>query len=212
MRLLDVLTRQLTAGEHLFDPGGRLAVQGKRIDPLLEHWLADPWFDRPLPRWNPHGVRPERFLNDAIQMAVEADWSVRDLLCTATHLIAESVVRAMRRRLPEDLKVGQLLVTGGGRHNGMLLREMAARLPDVAFTPVGELGIPGGALEPACVAIMALCHLDQTPGNPTAVTGTEIPRVLGRLTPGSPQNWQRLLHQMSGTGVATAPRPLRSAL
>jgi 1,6-anhydro-N-acetylmuramate kinase len=94
----------------------------------------------------------------------------------------------------------------------MLLREMAARLPDVASTPVGELGIPGGALEPACVAIMALCHLDQTPGNPTAVTGTEIPRVLGRLTPGSPQNWQRLLHQMSGTGVATAPRPLRSAL
>jgi anhydro-N-acetylmuramic acid kinase len=210
MRLLDVFARRLTGGEHPFDPGGRLAVQGTKIAELLEHWLADPWFDRPLPRWHPHGVRPERFLNDAIQMAVEADWSVRDLLCTATHLVAESVVRAVARRLPGKTPVGHIVLTGGGRQNGMLLREIAARLPEATLTPIDDLGIAERAFGPACIAMLAFCHLDQVPANPTAVTGAEIPRVLGRLTPGSPQGWQRLLSEMSGRQPAI--RPLRSAI
>ena len=79
----------------------------------------------PLPRWHPRGVRPERFLTDALQLAVESGWSVRDLLCTATHFIAETVALALRKTLPEDAAVDELIVTGGGQHNGMLLREIA---------------------------------------------------------------------------------------
>ena len=210
MRLLDQLTQQLTTGEYTFDPGGSLAVQGKKVKPLLEHWLADPIFDRPLPRWQPHGVRVERFLNDAVRMAIEADWSVRDLLCTATHLIAESIAHTLQRRLPEDLPVKQILLTGGGRFNGMLLRELAARLPEVAMDSIEAFGIPAFGPDAAAVALLGLFYLDQTPGNSTAITKTEIPRVLGRLTPGSPQAWQRLLQQM--TGQSGAVRPLRAAI
>ncbi|MGD9126598.1 MAG: anhydro-N-acetylmuramic acid kinase, partial [Planctomycetia bacterium] len=152
MRLLDQLTQQLTVGEHTFDPGGSLAVQGQKVKSLLEHWKADPIFDRPLPRWQPHGVRVERFLNDSVRMAIEADWSVRDLLCTATHLVAESIVDTLQRRLPEDLPVKQVLLTGGGRSNGMLLRELAARLPGVALDPIESFGMPDFGPEAAAVA------------------------------------------------------------
>ena len=58
-------------------------------------------------------------------MAVESGWSVRDLLCTATHFIAETVALALRKTLPEDAALDELIVTGGGQHNGMLLREIA---------------------------------------------------------------------------------------
>ena len=119
--LLDDLVARLTNGQHHFDSGGRFAVQGRRIDTLLDHWFADHTFSRTSPRWHPRGVRPERFLNDAVSMAVEADWSVRDLLCTATHLIAESIARAIRDRLPRDLPINRIVITGGGQHNGMLL-------------------------------------------------------------------------------------------
>ncbi|MBN2021916.1 MAG: anhydro-N-acetylmuramic acid kinase [Pirellulales bacterium] len=208
--LLDVLARQLTSGAHAFDPGGRLAVQGRRIELLLAHWLLDPVFEQPLPKWHPRGVRPERFLNDALRMAVDGDWSVRDLLCTATHLIAESIAQAIERRLPGDLPIARIVLAGGGCHNGMLLRELAARLSAVPFSHAEELGIPEGALEPASVAVLALCHVDQVPGNPTAVTGAEVPRVLGCLTPGSPQNWQRIVQEMASARPAL--RPLRSAI
>lgn len=210
MRLLDQLAQQLTMGEHQFDPGGSLAVQGQKVQSLLEHWLADPIFERPLPRWQPHGVRIERFLNDAVRMAIEADWSVRDLLCTATHLIAESVADTLERRLPEDLPVKQIILTGGGRANGMLLRELTARLPEISMDSIEAFGMPEFGSDAAAVALLGLFYLDQTPGNTTAITKTDIPRVLGRLTPGSPQAWQRLIQQL--TGESATVRPLRAAV
>ena len=232
--LLDQLAQRFTGGQHRFDPGGSLAVQGRQIPELVQHWLRDPYFDAPLPRWHPHGVRPERFLADAMHLAVDRGWSVRDLLCTATHFVAESVAQTLRRRLPEDDRVDEILVAGGGQHNGLLLREIAARV-DVPLVRIsqhvgrsfccvqtGPSGssvlrsepcgprFPDDALAPAAAAVLALCYLDQVPANLTAITGAKVPRLLGRLTPGSPQNWQRLLHSLSGSTPTI--RPLRSAV
>jgi anhydro-N-acetylmuramic acid kinase len=210
MRLVDLLVQRLTNGEEAFDPGGRYAVQGRRAQELIDHWLADPYFRRPLPRWNPSGVRPERYLLEALQMAVEKGWSVRDLLCTATHFVAESVGLAVHRRMPENVAVDQIILTGGGRHNGMLLRELGGVLPGVPLVPIEEAGIESEALEPACVALMALFYLDQVPASRPEVTGAEMCRVLGQLTPGSPQSWQRLAAELGESRPAI--RPLRSAL
>jgi anhydro-N-acetylmuramic acid kinase len=210
MWLLDLLAQRLSGGEHAYDPGGRMAVQGRRIGELMERWLADPYFRRSLPRWRPYGVRPERFLLEAVHMAIDAGWSVRDMLCTATHFIAEAIDLAIRRRLPGDAAIDEMIVTGGGQHNGMLLREIAARLPNVPLIRTAELNVPAEALGPACVALLALFHIDQVPANSAEVTGTDVARVLGRLTPGSPQAWQRLLTEMAGSRPAV--RSLRSAL
>ncbi len=210
MGLLDLLSQRLTGGKHMFDPGGRLAVQGCRIAELIEYWSVDPYFRRPLPRWRPRGVPPERFLVGALQKAVDSGWSVRDMLCTATHFVAETINLAIRGRLPRDATIDEIIITGGGQQNGMLLREIAARLPGVALTRTADVNFPLDSLGPACTAILALFYVNQVPANSPEVTGTEIARVLGRLTPGSPQSWQRLLAEM--TGSRPAVRPLRSAL
>lgn len=208
--LLDQLAERLTGGEHRFDPGGRLAVQGQRIEPLLEHWLADPYFRRTIPRWHPLGVRPERFMVEAMKQAVDRGWSIRDLLCTATHFIAEALHCAIQRCLPEDAPIDEIVVGGGGQNNGLLLREVAAKLPGIPLRRARELGVAWEAADAACAALLALLHVDQVPANPPEVTGAEMARVLGRLTPGSPQSWQRLLADL--IGCKPAVRPLRSAL
>lgn len=210
MRLLDLLTHRLTAGQQRFDPGGRLAVQGHRIAELIDHWLAAPYFERPLPRWNPQGVRPERFLAEALQAAVERGWSIRDLLCSATHFLAETVVAALQRRLPQDTGPRRLVLAGGGQHNGMLLREIACRLPGVGMVAVGDLGVESDSLDAATAAMLGIMFLDQVPASLPAVTGTDVPRVLGRVTPGSAPSWQRLLRAL--TGGESVVRPLRSAI
>ncbi|MFH1269116.1 MAG: anhydro-N-acetylmuramic acid kinase [Planctomycetota bacterium] len=210
MRMLDQLTKRLTGGEQDHDPGGRMAVQGRRIDELEARWLADPYFRRPLPRWQPRGIRPERFLLDALQRAVDSGWSVRDMLCTATHFIAETIALAVRQRLPRDAPVDEILLVGGGQHNGMLLKEIALRLPQIPILRVGQFGPAGEALGPACIALLALFYLDEVPANYSPVTGTEAPRVLGRLTPGSPQNWKRLLAELT-TRADPSARPLKAA-
>ena len=208
-RLLDELANRLTGGRQSFDRGGSLAVQGRRIDELLEHWLCDPSFNRPLPRWHPCGIQPERFLADAVRMAVDAGWSVRDILCTGTHLIADSVVQALRW-LPGDAQIDQMLLTGGGRHNGMLLREIANRMPHMPTIHVQELGVPDGILSAASIAVLVLCYIDRIPAGPKPANGDGSNCVLGRLTPGTPRNWQHLLHAF--TESMPAERPIRKAI
>jgi anhydro-N-acetylmuramic acid kinase len=127
------------------------------------------------------------------------------MLCTANHFIAETIVRAVRRHLAGNAEVDEIVLTGGGQHNGMLLREVARRLPDIPIVRAGQFGPSGEALSPACIALLALFHLDEVPANPSAVTATEAPRVLGRLTPGSPQSWKRLLAELNA-----GHRPARS--
>jgi len=209
-KILDLLVYKLSDGEQSFDSGGRLAVQGRQIPELIEFWLSNPYFDYPLPRWHPGGVRPERFLTEALQMAIEHEWSVRDMLCSATHFIAKSIAKVLEKRLPEDATAEEVIVTGGGQQNGMLLREIDSQLGGTKILVVNELGIQDDSLGVASIAILANLYLDQVPINSAAITGADVPRVLGRLTPGSSQNWQRLLHQMAGNRPAA--RSLRSAI
>ena len=171
--------------------------------------MSNPYFDCPPPRWHPHGVRPERFLTDAVQMAVAHDWSVRDLLCTATHFLAEMIARTLRRRLPDGAGIDEIVVTGGGQHNGMLLHEIGC-LTELPLTRLGDLGLPEDSLDPAAAALLAMLNLDQVPANPTSVTKAATPRLLGRLTGGSPQSWQLLLETCAGS--SSVLRPLRTAV
>ncbi len=210
MSLLDLLTRRLTNGEQTFDAGGRLAVQGRRIPELVDHWLSHDYFRNPPPRWNPYGVSPKAFLDDALRLALERGWTIRDVLCSATHFVADTVALAFDQMPPDAVESDRILLTGGGQSNGMLLREIGSRLPQANLTRVEQRGINSDTLDAASAALLAALHLDQVPANLPAVTGAENGRVLGQLTPGSPQTWQRLIEQLGGR--RSAIRPLRSAL
>ncbi len=194
--LLDLLTTRLTSGSHGFDPGGKLAAQGRRIPELIEHWGEDPYFHRPLPRWHPYGVAPERFLTTALHLALQKNWAIQDLLCTATHFLADTVAQAIRQWIQPDLAIGRILVTGGGQQNGMLLREIAGRLPQVPLVRTSDLGLEEKGLEAGYAALLGLMCLDQVPCNIPSVTGAKKPLVLGRITPGTPQSWIRLIAQV----------------
>jgi 1,6-anhydro-N-acetylmuramate kinase len=130
-------------------------------------------------------------------MAVENSWTLGNMLCTATHLLAESLAAAVRKWLPRTPAVGEIVLRGGGQQNGMLLREIAARFDGLVMLRLSDLGIPDDGFEAAAAAVLAMLHLDHVPANSMILTGAETPRVLGRLTPGSPQTWYRLLGHLA---------------
>ena len=204
MALVDLLVSQLTGGRRQFDPGGRLAVQGRRLEELVDHWLT---LSEPLQPPS-EGDAPD-MLRSAVSMAVDGGWSVYDMLCSATHFVADSVARSAERLIRSDSPT-EVVLSGGGLSNGLVLRHLSARLSGHSLLRIEELGGEPNVIPPAIAAILALLHLDQVPANVAGLTGAEIPRVLGRLTPGGPQAWQRLL---AGCAAGShSIRPLRAAL
>ncbi len=202
--LVDLLVSQLTNGQRQFDAGGRLAVQGRRVDELVDHWLnLSETLDSPSER------DALKMLHSALAMAVERRWSVHDMLCSATHFVAESAARGLEP-LVRNPGPTEVILAGGGLANGLILRHLSARLADHSLQRIEQLGGESDVVPPAVAATLALLHFDQVPANVAGLTGAETPRVLGNLTPGSPQAWQRLLTSCVSGGHSI--RPLRAAL
>ena len=73
-----------------------------------------------------------------------------------------------------------------------------------------QLGVPVALLPAATAALLAMLHIDQVPGNLPMFTGAAAPRVLGRLTPGGAQSWNRLLRDLAF--VRPLVTPLRAVI
>lgn len=211
MSLVDRLARQASGRRSRFDEGGHLAVQGRCLEDLIELWRASKGLSVvPGPRWRPAMRGAKTMFEAAIAAAPQARWSLTDLLCTANHLLAREIAETIRHRLPDSPAVDEVVISGGGQHNGLLVHLLAEQVPGVPLVAEAELGIPQNMRGAAVAAVLALWHLDQTPGCPTAITGARTPRVLGRLTPGAPQAWQRVLQELAGHWPAVVS--LRSAI
>lgn len=166
---------------------------GECVPELLAAWLANPCFSGSQPRWHPRGVSIDPLLKQLLDNMPAEKRSLQNALCTAKHLIAEATLRTVRSRIQDDTPIGKLVYTGPGQDDAGLIELLAARFHDVPQVRAAELGMAGRTLTAAGIALLALLHIDQVPATHTSTTRIMVPRVLGRLTPGVPQNWHRLL-------------------
>lgn len=206
--LLDALTYQLTKGEMTVDQGGKLTVQGRQIPELLDFWRN---LATKESVWNPYGISPSPYLEFALGRAGEK-WALRDILCTATHLIVDEIADAVRSMVRQDAQAGttEIVLTGGARRHGMLLNLLSQQLCDYTIVPMSQLGMPHDSFDAVCTAILAMMFVDQIPSNLPHLTGADTSVPLGRLTPGNPAAWQNLLQSMAS--AKPVHRSLRSAI
>jgi anhydro-N-acetylmuramic acid kinase len=202
--LLDGLIQRLTGGREAYDPGGKHAVQGRCIDVLLQRWLAHPTLQRRPPRSLQRQAFGEEFVLQALQLARQSQWSLHDLLCTATHFVAQVIVGALGRFLAAAPQ--RVLLSGGGVRNGLLWHLLEQQLQGVTLEKVDQHGIPAAARKAVAFGGLAALTVDGVPANLMTATGATGTRLLGSLTPGSTANWARCLawmaHQTAGLAAA----------
>lgn len=161
-----------------YDRDGATAARVAADEDLVAALLADPYFAAPPPK----STGRDLFTLDWLRRVPQAGTLPPGVvLASLTELTARALADAIDRWLPHAEDV---VVCGGGAHNGTLMRALQRRLG--AARPLrtsDELGVPCDRVEALAFAWLARCHLDRTPGNVPAATGARGPRVLGALYP-----------------------------
>jgi anhydro-N-acetylmuramic acid kinase len=141
-----------------YDAGGKLARRGTVEQGALELFLGEPFFARMPPK--------SLDRNDFSEMiALVGELSDADAAATLTGMCAAGVVEGMQH-CPKP--PAQLLVTGGGRHNPVLMEMLSVAL-DCPVKPVEAVGLDGDMLEAQAFAYLAV---RVARGLPTSCPGT----------------------------------------
>jgi anhydro-N-acetylmuramic acid kinase len=190
-QLFDALVYHGTRGKEQIDPGGKKAVQGRCLEPLLARWLEHPHLSRTPPKT----IHPEAFgrgfLLAAFDAARQLSAGLPDLLCTATHLAARAIGDAARRFLPARSGDRQILVTGGGVRNGFFWQLLAQQFTEV-IERSETIGVAPLARNSAAACILAALLCDGVAGNLPILTSAAGGRLLGHFAPGDGRNWARV--------------------
>ncbi len=143
-----------------YDADGNVAKQGHVVDGALELFLQDPYF---------HKIPPKSLDRDAfgIMLDLVAELTDADAVATLCAMVAASVSYGMDFAAEP---VSRLLVTGGGRHNPVIM-DMLAAGAGCAVDPVEAVGLDGDMLEAQAFAYLAVRVARGLPTSCPSTTG-----------------------------------------
>jgi anhydro-N-acetylmuramic acid kinase len=142
------------------DDDGALAAAGEVDDAVVARFLEHPHFYRMAPK------SLDRDAFTALSREVEA-LSDADAAATLTACAAAAVMRGMEH-CPSSPE--RLLVTGGGRHNPVMMAMIAAGC-DCPVGPVEDVGLDGDMLEAQAFAFLAARVARGLPTSAPSTTG-----------------------------------------
>lgn len=154
-----------------YDKDGALASKGKVVDGALELFLEEPYFRRMPPK----SLDRDDF---GLMLDLVRELDDADAAATMTAMSAAAVMQAMEHcpTLPE-----RLLVTGGGRHNPVMMAMLQAGL-DCDVLPVEDVGLNGDMLEAQAFGYLAVRVLRGLPTSGPSTTGVRAAVGGGKIS------------------------------
>lgn len=152
------------------DEDGRLAAGGAVEERIVERFLEAPYFRRPPPK----SLDRDDFDLGLLDGLAAADGAAT--LCAVT---AAAVARSAAH-LPAPPR--RWLITGGGRHNPVIMAMLGARL-GAPVEPVEAVGWNGDSLEAEAFAYLAVRSLQGLALSLPSTTGVRAPTSGGRYFP-----------------------------
>ncbi len=158
-----------------YDRNGCWAAGAEPDAELLARLLDNPYFRQAPPK----STGTEHFsLNWLAARLGDAPPDPQVVQATLLALTATTVAEAIARWLPETEEV---LVCGGGRHNGALMQALAGSLAPITVAGSESAGLDPDWVEAMAFAWLAARTLAGLPGNLPAVTGAREAVVLGAV-------------------------------
>jgi anhydro-N-acetylmuramic acid kinase len=205
--LIDALVSRFTHNHSRFDKGARIALCGKLVPQLLDQLMQDPYLERKPPKSTGREYFGAAYVEKVRSLGRRYRAKPNDLIRTATIFTSLSIVDALHRFVLPTTKIHQVIVSGGGVNNPLLIGQLAALLgsspagarhivpssprtkavPGIEVLSSGSFGIPVEAKEALAFAVLAYETFHQRPSNLPSATGARGPAILGKLSYASPR-------------------------
>jgi len=185
--LIDALVSHFTRGRRRFDENAHFAAQGRSIPAFLNELLRDPYLKLPPPKSTGREYYGRAYVKKVLALGRRHRARPNDLIRAATIFTALSVVDALNRFVLSKTKIRQLIVSGGGAYNPLILAQLSAALPGIEVLPSSRLGIPEDAKEAFAFALLAYESFHQRPANLPSATGARGPAILGKISYAPPR-------------------------
>ena len=184
--LIDALVAHFSHNRQRFDKDARLAQQGRAIPALLNELMRDPYLKLAPPKSTGREYYGRTYLDRVLRLGRRHRAKPNDLIRAATVFTALSIVDALNRFVLRKTKIHQLIVSGGGAQNPLIVAQLSAALPRIQIVPSSELGVPEDAKEALAFALLAYESIHQRPSNVPSATGASGPAILGKISYAAP--------------------------
>jgi anhydro-N-acetylmuramic acid kinase len=185
--LIDALVSHFTRGRQRFDKDARIAQTGRPLPALLDQMMRDPYLKLAPPKSTGREYYGHAYVKKILSLGKKRGAKPADLIRAATIFTALSVVDALNRFVLPKTKIHQLIVSGGGAKNPLVVAQLAAALGKIEIIPSSRLGIPEDAKEAFAFALLAYETFHHRPSNLPSATGAHAPAILGKISYAPPQ-------------------------
>src|SRR5271169_4855067 len=179
--VIDALVAHFSRGRERFDRDARMAREGRCVHSLLEELLRDPYLRLRPPKSTGREYYGRAFVEKLLRTAKKYRAQPEHLVRTETVFSALSVVDALNRFVLPRVNIGQVIVSGGGANNPLIMAQLAAGLAPIEVLRSSEVGVKENGKEAYAFALLAYETWNRRPGNFPSATGAKKAVVLGKI-------------------------------
>jgi len=179
--LIDALVAHFTEGRKKFDEGARMALAGTTIPWLLDELMLDGYLRVAPPKSTGREYYGAAYLKKVLALGKRYGARPNDLIRCVTIFTALSVVDALHRFVSPRHKIDEVIVSGGGAKNPLLMEQLRLSLGKVEVIPSSRFGVPEEAKEAFAFAVLGYESFHGRAGNVFSATGARGSAVLGKI-------------------------------
>ena len=181
--MIDTAVRLKGGGEMRFDRNGALARLGDIDEACLREVAAHPYLHRKPPKttgWEEFG---EAYTRKVVDSMSERGKSLKDIVRTLTEITGKTIADAIENFVRPKMSVDEVIVTGGGSHNSMLMGSLRGRLAGTAIDSGEAYGVSSDFKEACAFAYLAYLCFNGIPANIVSRAAGHAPAILGAIYP-----------------------------
>lgn len=180
--VVDALACHFTQGRVRFDRDAHIARGGKLIPALLTKLMRDPFLQKKPPKTAGREQFGRTYAENLIEWGEKHCAGPEDLVHTVTVFTSLTITDALHRYVSPRVRFDELIVSGGGANNPLVMAQLAAMLPGTKIASSGEYGVPSEAKEAFAFAILAYEAFHRRANNLPTATGARHLAILGKVT------------------------------